>query len=56
VRRVSAVVLALLVAPATAQAMEPDVSVQYAAYQPARITTLAGDAVMWHNESAAPTR
>jgi plastocyanin len=52
VRRVSAVVLALLVAPATAQAMEPDVSVQYAAYQPARITTLAGDAVMWHNESA----
>jgi plastocyanin len=54
--RVLAATLALgaaLAVPAASTAMEdgPEVSVAYAAFQPAKITALAGQAVMWHNQS-----
>jgi plastocyanin len=44
---------AALAVPAASTAMEdaPQVSVVYAAFQPAQITALAGQSVMWHNES-----
>jgi plastocyanin len=44
---------AALALPAASTAMDdgPQVSLAYAAYQPAQITALAGETVMWHNQS-----
>src|SRR3954447_20582489 len=50
-----AVSAAVLAAPAASTAMDdggPTVAVQYAAFQPQQTTVLAGEAVMWRNESA----